>query len=184
MPQLWVEVIEARNVRKADILTDSDPYAVVSFNGQELKTDIIDNTSAPTWNQGFLFAVPGDVHPLKDDSQELRVTLWDDDYLGRDYLGEVTVSLKTLSDEHVHDRWIKLLDGRAHGKGTITGDVRIELAYLYNPSGAFPQEIQDKLLPSYSKLLVELAKHNMVRCFSTFPTNRDSERSCGRLRTY
>ena len=69
---VFVQVVEGRDLANKDIFSKSDPYCILSFEGYEGQTKVIDNNLNPVWNEEFCF-------PLEDffSESELRVELWD-----------------------------------------------------------------------------------------------------------
>ena len=54
--RLQVELVEAQNIAKADILGESDPYAVIYIRRKQgciCTSSTITNTKAPVWNETF-----------------------------------------------------------------------------------------------------------------------------------
>ena len=49
---LRVVVEQASVLEKQDLIGHGDPYVVVRFNGETLKTGVVKNTRNPVWNQG------------------------------------------------------------------------------------------------------------------------------------
>ena len=48
-------LIEAKDLKKTDLIGKSDPYAVISYNGQKEKTSVQNNTQNPEWNHAADF---------------------------------------------------------------------------------------------------------------------------------
>lgn len=93
---LSLTVHQANGIRAADRGGTSDPFVIVWFDGHEsltkAETSIKKKTLAPTWNETLLLQVPsgqslGTTKPLPT----LVVSVFDDDRLGKDFLGQVRV---------------------------------------------------------------------------------------------
>jgi Ca2+-dependent lipid-binding protein len=56
MAQLQVTVIEARNLKKKDTLTENDPFVELYLDDKNFKqkTKTIQNCKTPHWNQSFV----------------------------------------------------------------------------------------------------------------------------------
>jgi Ca2+-dependent lipid-binding protein len=56
MAQLQVTVIEARNLKKKDTLTENDPFVEIYLDDKHLKqkTKTKQNCKTPHWNQSFV----------------------------------------------------------------------------------------------------------------------------------
>lgn len=101
---LSLTVHQASGIRAADRGGTSDPYVTVWLDGHEsltkAETSIRKKTLAPTWNETLLLRVPsgrglGTTEPLP----MLVVRMFDDDRLGKDFLGEVQVPPEVWAKE-------------------------------------------------------------------------------------
>ena len=56
MAQLQVTVIEAKNLKKKDTLSENDPFVQIYLDDKNLKqkTKTKQNSKAPVWNQSFV----------------------------------------------------------------------------------------------------------------------------------
>jgi len=106
MPKLTVHVIEAHDIKAADMGGTSDGYVKLSYfpkgehwkPSQEHKTTIQKGKVAPVWKEVFHF----DVH---DEEDLLLMELYDWDRFSKDdFLGEVR---RTVGEwKHATDAWI------------------------------------------------------------------------------
>jgi Ca2+-dependent lipid-binding protein len=55
MQKLIVTVYGASGLAKTDVISYSDPYCVLTFQGQERKTKVEKDSSTPNWNESFSF---------------------------------------------------------------------------------------------------------------------------------
>jgi hypothetical protein len=76
-----ITMTTAKHLPKMDTFGSIDPYAIVSFEGMELRTKTVKNTYEPEWNETFEWYV-GDVH--KGCSKDLTVTIMDWDAGSKD----------------------------------------------------------------------------------------------------
>lgn len=49
-PPLRIRVVRATGVRKADLLSKSDPYCVIELSGKKWQTHVVNNTHEPQWD--------------------------------------------------------------------------------------------------------------------------------------
>ncbi len=103
---LSLTVHQANGIRAADRGGTSDPFVIVWFDGHEAltkaETSIKKKTLAPTWNETLLLQVPrgrglGTTEPLPS----LVVSVFDDDRLGKDFLGEARVPPEVWGKESI-----------------------------------------------------------------------------------
>eukprot|EP01118_Nematostelium_gracile_P018804 TRINITY_DN8497_c0_g1_i1.p1 TRINITY_DN8497_c0_g1~~TRINITY_DN8497_c0_g1_i1.p1 ORF type:complete len:462 (-),score=77.47 TRINITY_DN8497_c0_g1_i1:4-1389(-) len=127
--KLSLQVIEARNLLPMDSTGFSDPFVVVTLNGDAKSkkvTQIIPQNLNPVWNETFLFQS----EDAKTDSFEL--TFWDyDKYLTNDFLGQVTIPIVGATNGPL-DEWFPLLDKGAKSLSksrTERGEVHVIITY-------------------------------------------------------
>jgi hypothetical protein len=92
-----VVIKDAEGLAAADKDGTADPYVVVLWNGKEIgRTEIIENTCNPKWNQGFDFKVPS------SKGGKMRMEVFDYDPVGPlgvgsdDFLGEIEIDVGGL----------------------------------------------------------------------------------------
>jgi hypothetical protein len=91
MATLEVHVIEAADLKGADITGKSDPFCVIKFANQEQSTQHIPQTCSPKWNEKFVFQV----HNPQSDT--LEITVFDKDIFSpNDFLGCAKLPLSKL----------------------------------------------------------------------------------------
>ncbi|KAI3868143.1 hypothetical protein MKW92_016976 [Papaver armeniacum] len=93
MPQgmLHVILISAKGLKDTDLLSNMDPYAVLTCRTQEKKSGVAKGRgSEPQWNESFLFTI-------SEGASELLVKLWDND-IGKkdDVVGVATIPLEPV----------------------------------------------------------------------------------------
>ena len=90
--QLRLCVIGAHHLPKMDMTGAADPYVTLDIIGQEQRrSKTIKNTLNPEWKEEFIF-------DIKDDKEELLLTVWDWDRMSKDeVIGEVRLRLADLS---------------------------------------------------------------------------------------
>ena len=89
----------AKELKRADVLTESDPYCVVRIGransawddkprGRGRRSKVVSNSASPQWNLGLAYELP------RSHASELHVRVYDSDWASDDdFLGEVTVAL-------------------------------------------------------------------------------------------
>uniref|UniRef100_A0A0D9R7D8 Phospholipase A2 n=1 Tax=Chlorocebus sabaeus TaxID=60711 RepID=A0A0D9R7D8_CHLSB len=79
--QLTVRVLEARNLRRADLLSEADPYVILQLStvpGMKFKTKTLTDTSHPVWNEAFHFLIQSQVKNV------LELSIYDEDSITED----------------------------------------------------------------------------------------------------
>eukprot|EP01044_Picomonas_judraskeda_P007609 COSAG03_NODE_826_length_5714_cov_1.809083_3_plen_760_part_00 len=103
---LSLTVHQASGIRAADRGGTSDPFVRVWFDGHEsltkAETSIKKKTLAPTWNETLLLHVPtGRANGMAESLPTLVVSMFDDDRLGKDFLGQVRVPPEVWAKEQM-----------------------------------------------------------------------------------
>jgi Ca2+-dependent lipid-binding protein len=94
--RLKLTLVSANHLPKMDMIGTIDPYAVISFEGMELRSKTVKNTYSPQWEEAFHCNI-GDVH--KGCSDDLRVTLMDWDAASKDdEVGSFTIPASRMSE--------------------------------------------------------------------------------------
>ncbi|CAF4220046.1 unnamed protein product [Rotaria sp. Silwood2] len=103
MAQLQVTVIEAKNLKKKDTLSENDPFAVLYLDDAHYKqkTKTKQNSKNPKWNQSFVFN-----HLYGQDI--LHVDVYDEDSVKNDKIGSVEIDLRPLYEKGHLDQWFEL----------------------------------------------------------------------------
>lgn len=84
---LRVLVVGASQLLAKDRCGTSDPFAVLKMGSQRHQTEVILKSLNPVWNASFDFVIDGN-SPLP-----LEIKVWDKDYVGRDFLGNLVVNV-------------------------------------------------------------------------------------------
>ncbi|XP_045472694.1 extended synaptotagmin-2-like isoform X1 [Harmonia axyridis] len=106
---LRIHIAEAKDLERRDVTGKSDPYAVITVGAQEYKTQVINRSLNPKWDEWCEFVI------LDPTAQQVRFKLFDQDDLNEDdFLGSGVVDIKSVYDGTI-DHWI-VLDGVKHGK--------------------------------------------------------------------
>ncbi|KAI0223576.1 hypothetical protein L0F63_003677 [Massospora cicadina] len=108
-----VTVVEARNLANQDtaLVGKNDAYVYLKCNHSREKTSVIKGAgSSCKWNETFNFEV-------KDDS-ELEVSIYDQDTIKDDKIGEIKIPVTGLSRNGVTEAWYGVGKG-SKGRGEV-----------------------------------------------------------------
>ena len=84
---LTVHVVEARNLLPMDMEGTSDPYVIMTIEGQRIQTSVKSSDLNPVWNESFTFDIDTGREPL-------QIEVMDKDTFGADdFEGECQISL-------------------------------------------------------------------------------------------
>ena len=75
---LHLDLLQAKDLVKSDLIGKSDPYAVVSFDDEKQKTKTVKNSQNPEWN--FKLDIPVD----SDGPKKVNIEVFDKDRIGKD----------------------------------------------------------------------------------------------------
>jgi len=130
-PKVYLFVKNAKNLRKADKFSESDPYVEISFShgSQKCKTETIMDDCNPQWNEKKSFFLHDhELENARKNNEVLSVTLsvYDWDALSkRDLLGKVTVQLD-IQDEELKSAQGKEFEDVPMEKGTLSFNIRTQ----------------------------------------------------------
>jgi Ca2+-dependent lipid-binding protein len=99
---LHIRCISAEDVVKLDTLGKSDPYVLLSSNGERFQTSVKENTVAPRWDEDFHLRVPDPRNNL------VKLQLRDYDVLADDDISTCELQTGILPFGVVLDTWIEL----------------------------------------------------------------------------
>ncbi|XP_043937813.1 multiple C2 and transmembrane domain-containing protein 2 [Protopterus annectens] len=89
---LQVKVIQAVDLRAADLSGKSDPFCVLELGNDRLQTHTVYKNLSPEWNTVFTF-------PIKDIHDVLKVSVFDEDGdKSPDFLGRVAIPLLSVKN--------------------------------------------------------------------------------------
>ncbi|RIA83236.1 phosphatidylserine decarboxylase-domain-containing protein [Glomus cerebriforme] len=94
---LRINVIEAKNLAAKDRNGFSDPFVTINIDDSTYQTHVVNKNLNPKWDAIFDHKVD-----LNKSPSEIHFTCWDKDVFGRDYLGEIFVSLDKLWENNGH----------------------------------------------------------------------------------
>ncbi|CAF3351203.1 unnamed protein product [Rotaria sp. Silwood1] len=94
--ELRAYIYQARNLLSMDHNSFSDPYAQIGFINQSQRTEIIQQSLCPTWDQTLIFSsveLYGEPDEIHHDPPNILIELFDKDQYGSpDFLGRVQCS--------------------------------------------------------------------------------------------
>eukprot|EP01111_Echinosteliopsis_oligospora_P014654 TRINITY_DN5561_c0_g1_i1.p1 TRINITY_DN5561_c0_g1~~TRINITY_DN5561_c0_g1_i1.p1 ORF type:complete len:1451 (+),score=491.58 TRINITY_DN5561_c0_g1_i1:45-4355(+) len=154
--ELHVQVVEAKDLIKADTFGSSDPYVVLEIENQKGQTNVINNNLNPKWkDQSFVL-------PLTKLTGLLYAKLWDHDAVGKnDPLGFASFSLKdilvnTLEGQKEYDVWgnLRWEDPKMNQTTPISGAVHLIVEFkpikadeeLKKEGQAYQQEVEGRII--------------------------------------
>lgn len=117
-----LRILRGKNVASRDSNGFSDPFCVIHHpeTGKSEKTSVQKKTLSPEWNESFPIYISD---PSK--SPTILIEMWDKDRVGKDYMGEVHVSLPKTRDAE-EETWLDL-QARAKCKEPVTGQLLLQI---------------------------------------------------------
>ena len=114
---LHLDLLQAKDLIKADMIGKSDPYAVVTASDEKAKTKTVKNSQNPEWN--FSMDIPIDV----DGSDNIKIDVFDKDKIGKDKpLGSASFNVAELQKGgNLEKEWVPL-NGVKTGKLQVSTD--------------------------------------------------------------
>ncbi|CAG8658100.1 4396_t:CDS:2, partial [Racocetra persica] len=128
---LKVDIIKAKNLAIKDKNGFSDPYITMNICDEDYNTQVISKNLNPIWDATFEHKVNPE-HP----PSEIHFTCWDRDFFGRDYMGEIDISLEQFcerghmgyGDPSNTAHWYPLVSKRQ--KESVSGEVYIKIGLI------------------------------------------------------
>merc|ERR1719397_1479083 len=114
---IHLELAEAKNLIKADMIGKADPYAVISYGDDNVKSKAIKNSQNPKWE------FDTDISTDPRGSDTIKIDVFDKDRLGKDkHLGSAAIDIPDLiNNGGLQDAWIPL-DGVKSGQLRVSAD--------------------------------------------------------------
>lgn len=121
---LTVRIIEARNLKPMKEYNSSDPYVVISIEGQKEETKFMESTINPKWDETFKF-------DIRTGKEPLEVLVLDRDlYSADDFEGKLSLNLMEFKDQMKVDKWYDLQSTHAHE--LCQGEIRVEIQWIHS----------------------------------------------------
>eukprot|EP00897_Mesotaenium_endlicherianum_P005083 jgi/Mesen1/4602/ME000232S03854 len=132
--KLQVRLLSARGLAAKDSNGFSDPFVRLTLGKSKAKSTTIYKNLDPVWNQDFYFKVASPVHDT------LQLTVWDEDYLTADFLGQVSlplVNVHNAESKMLPASWYRLQKKNAKSRSKISGEICLAL-YLSGQEDSQP----------------------------------------------
>ncbi|UJR29942.1 hypothetical protein I4U23_017489 [Adineta vaga] len=122
--ELRVYLYQARNLLSMDYDSFSDPYAQIGFINQSQRSEIIQKTLCPTWDQTLIFSnveLYGEPDEIHHNPPNILIEFFDkDEYGSPDFLGRVQCSpvVRLTPDETkpmIKLKWLQIMRGKDQG---------------------------------------------------------------------
>jgi len=158
-----LELNKAKDLIKADMIGKSDPYAVISYGDDSVRTKTVKNDLSPDFD--FVHDFP--VNP--NGPSNINIQLFDDDKLGRDKpLGSADIDIPTLiNNANLQDAWIPL-------DGVKSGQIQVSADFAPYGSADYDDQLSRKPSKSGGKLIPEPDRKDGMRNRGGSPGNDDS----------
>jgi len=129
--KLSVHVIQAENLRAADLNGLSDPYCIVMCRGVRDKTKVIKRDRHPSWDKWFDFSSIEGV----DEDDEITFIIRDSDRLGRnDDLGQLIIPIwAVMRARHAEPEWFDLTPTPRMRSSKDPNYGRLRIQVLFRP---------------------------------------------------
>ncbi|KAL4493478.1 hypothetical protein ABPG72_007486 [Tetrahymena utriculariae] len=141
--KIFFNILSARNLIKADIFDESDPFVKVTFNFCKVNfiTPVIDNNPNPVWN--FQKEIEVEYQPSKLKEAEVMFTLYDYDITTNDFLGQMIINIDhMIKDPKI---WFNEIQQLQDEKCTRGKNGIFYAQMQWRPEGVLSE--QDKKLP-------------------------------------
>ncbi|KAF8545511.1 phosphatidylserine decarboxylase-domain-containing protein [Trichophaea hybrida] len=121
---LKASVNQGRNLAPKDKNGFSDPYLVVQWSDYRFHTETQPKTLNPVWNDAFDMPLSG------ASGLTMECVCWDKDRFGKDYMGEVEISLDEVfaGGKVSETRWFPLRSSRK--KAGVSGEIQFTFALV------------------------------------------------------
>ena len=126
---LYITVIEAEELNSCGIIGDINPYVKLTFQGNEEKTSVKNNTYNPLFNEHFRFQIS---HLEQD--EKIVIEVINKTFFGEKSLGSISISLNNLIDKDELENLFDLNPGN--------GKIRMKLICILNLVKYYEKQIQ------------------------------------------
>ena len=169
---LHISIPEAKNLKNTDLNINpfkknvSDASCEIKIcNHQLLVTKVINNSLDPKWYSAK------SVVPLCYPEGKLTLNVWDCDHIGKDLIGEATISLRPLNEKWQRNDWISLRSNRglvlvglkfipfsSNEEKVFIEPLDIDYLYFEPRKGGSLQLYQDAHAPAKRNLFEDIVK--------------------------
>lgn len=88
-----VQIFRASGLEKQDMFGKADPYAILTCEGQKVKTAVVKNSQEPVWNESFIF------YRRLPRENPIKISLWNKNLTLDTFIGQVLVKTLEPFDE-------------------------------------------------------------------------------------
>ena len=127
---LYLSVIEAKNLVSESFIGECNPYVVISFQDDTQETLVKKNMNSPAWNENFKFKV-------KELEGIIKVEVFNKTLIGSKSMGYVNIDLKDLLDQEKKIKWYELFSDKIE-----TGKIRLKVHCIINLRNYYKTEIE------------------------------------------
>merc|ERR1719481_2450629 len=153
--KIHLNIHEGKDLVKADLIGKSDPYAVVTYDKDKVKTKTVKNNLNPEWN------FETDIPVAENGPNNIKIEVFDSDKIGKDKsLGSANIDVRDLVQEPLEEAWIPL-SGTKSGKIKVSADFDPEDEYGIDrgPGGQEIRKTSDTFShSSYSRKTSEMSE--------------------------
>ncbi|BBN07769.1 hypothetical protein MPTK1_4g06300 [Marchantia polymorpha subsp. ruderalis] len=124
--QLYVQVVEARNLIAKDPNGFSDPFVRLALGATKSRTVVVHKNLNPSWHEEFFFNV-------SDLDDELKVTVWDQDRFSDDFLGQMKIPVSQVLNadkQTLSNKWFPLQKRSEKSKNDVSGEIKLEVSLI------------------------------------------------------
>eukprot|EP01130_Rhizamoeba_saxonica_P000642 TRINITY_DN10591_c0_g1_i1.p1 TRINITY_DN10591_c0_g1~~TRINITY_DN10591_c0_g1_i1.p1 ORF type:complete len:826 (+),score=147.18 TRINITY_DN10591_c0_g1_i1:127-2604(+) len=144
---LQINVVEGRNLTSKDPNGFSDPYLVLTYKEQNLKTKVKNRTLNPKWSENYSFLLDGT-------TDDLHIGCYDHDF-GRkdDFIGEFYITADVLEEAEYRrfSNWYVLRSGWKQTRGEIKIELYVETENITHHQVEGIEHIAKQVIQNYSE---------------------------------
>lgn len=121
---LFITIKKAEGLKPGSITGNKAPIVCITCENNQIQTNPIPNPVNPEWNQSFTFPISqgiGDIILEVYDTERGKKTF---------FLGEVTIPLRALANQDIHEDYLDLMDKNNPDK--VLGKILIALQWMYD----------------------------------------------------
>ena len=159
MYTLHVRLIEANDIPKMDLITQTDAYCIFRSCSESRRSFTVLNSKHPRWNQEFHFTIPSPT------IGSLNITMRDEDVFKDDNISYIDIPYNTMPVGQVIDQWFSMIPFRRVRKGG-----RLHLMLHMAPAGQPPFIPSNAACPQFATPMYPTQSVFMIPAISPQPT--------------